>query len=42
MSFRWIYASPENEESIEALSQELNIPKNIAYVPVLRVYTTRF
>jgi single-stranded-DNA-specific exonuclease len=36
MSFRWIYATPENEETTPVLSQELNIPENIAYLLSLR------
>src|SRR6056297_1456460 len=36
MSFRWIYASPENEQSISTLTRELNIPDNIAYLLSLR------
>jgi len=36
MSFRWIYASPDNEQSISTLTRELNIPDNIAYLLSLR------
>lgn len=36
MSFRWIYASPDNESTVSALKHELNIPENIAYLLSLR------
>ncbi|WP_340104149.1 single-stranded-DNA-specific exonuclease RecJ [Rhodohalobacter sp. 8-1] len=36
MSFRWIYASPDNENTVSNLKQELNIPENIAYLLSLR------
>lgn len=36
MSFRWIYASPDNENSISTLTKELNVPENIAFLLSLR------
>lgn len=36
MSFRWTYTSPENENSIPTLVNELNVPDNIAYLLSLR------
>lgn len=36
MSFRWIYASPENEDTVSDLKRELNVPENIAHLLSLR------
>jgi len=36
MSFRWTYASPDNENSISILTKELNVPENIAFLLSLR------
>lgn len=36
MSFRWIYASPENGDTISTLIRELSIPENIAHLLSLR------
>src|SRR6056297_3100272 len=36
MSFRWIYASPENGDKISTLVRELSIPENIAHLLSLR------
>jgi single-stranded-DNA-specific exonuclease len=36
MPFRWVYASPEREESVATLSQELGVPHTIAHLLALR------
>ncbi len=36
MSFRWIYAQPENEESVPVLKQELGISETIARLLAIR------
>lgn len=36
MPFRWVYATPEREESVEELKQQLNIPEKIAHLLSLR------
>lgn len=36
MSFRWVYATPENEEAVSALQEQLGIPPKIARLLTLR------
>lgn len=36
MSFRWIYAEPEREESVRLLQQKLEVPLQIAHLLALR------
>lgn len=36
MSFRWVYATPENEEAVSALQKQLGIPPKIARLLTLR------
>jgi len=36
MSFRWVYAEPENEETISTLQEELGVPRKIARLLSLR------
>jgi single-stranded-DNA-specific exonuclease len=36
MSFRWVYAEPEREESVRMMAEQLNIPPQIAHLLVLR------
>lgn len=36
MSFRWIYAEPEQEESVRQLQQSLKVPRQIAHLLALR------
>ena len=36
MSFRWIYAEPEQEKSVHILQQKLDIPRQIAHLLALR------
>lgn len=36
MSFRWVYAKPENEETVPALQEQLGIPEKVAYLLALR------
>lgn len=36
MAFRWIYATPDREESVHTLQKELGVPHTIAYLLALR------
>ena len=36
MSFRWVYATPENEEAVPALQEQLGVPQKIARLLTLR------
>lgn len=36
MSFRWVYSTPDNEEAVSALQQELGVPKKVAHLLALR------
>jgi len=36
MSFRWVYATPENEEAVPALQEQLGVPEKIARLLTLR------
>jgi single-stranded-DNA-specific exonuclease len=36
MSFRWVYATPENEEAVPALQEQLGVPPKIARLLTLR------
>lgn len=36
MSFRWVYAEPEREETISILQEELGIPEKVAFLLSLR------
>lgn len=36
MSFRWVYATPENEEAVSALQEQLGVPPKIAHLLSLR------
>jgi single-stranded-DNA-specific exonuclease len=36
MSFRWVYATPENEEAVPVLQEQLGVPRKIAHLLSLR------
>ena len=36
MSYRWVYAEPDNEEAISVLQEELGVPEKIAHLLTLR------
>ncbi|MEL7833033.1 single-stranded-DNA-specific exonuclease RecJ [Fodinibius sp. Rm-B-1B1-1] len=36
MSFRWVFATPENEEAVSDLQEQLGVPRKIARLLVLR------
>lgn len=36
MSFQWVYSTPEDEDVVPLLQQELNIPEKVAYLLSLR------
>ncbi|MCH8549023.1 MAG: single-stranded-DNA-specific exonuclease RecJ [Balneolaceae bacterium] len=40
MSFRWVYPDPEREESVRTMTEQLNVPREIARLLVLRGINT--